>query len=174
MSDKYSTWKERAEKHDAQHEGLSTTRLKQDFSCKICHPLLVTNRRFIRFWKWYQKEIPQAIECTGKTEQVFTEYLACINQPQTKDRDNRIKGKIGKLLGCIRYHDRPQLTEKEIRQRLIEITVASEDFEKSVKKAEELWEKYVSSEASLSSGTIETIDEYGPVEEDLWYESSKA
>src|SRR5438874_430490 len=146
MSEKYSTWKERAEKHDTQHEGLGTiTRPKQDLSCKVCHPLLITNRRFIRFWKWYRKEIPQAMECSGKTEQVFTEYLECINQPQTKDRDNRIKGKICKAQEGIRYNDKPQLTEKEIRHRLLNITAASDSFDKSVKKAEELWEEYISS-----------------------------
>src|SRR5688572_2572400 len=139
MSDKYSTWKTRAEQHDATHFNPDRRRIKEDLSCSQCYPLIVTNKKFIRFWKWYREVIPQVIDHTSKTEEVFSQYLEVYQEYDSKDRSNRIKGKIGKLLGCMRYENSPELTESEIRQKLLEITNISLNFEKPVKQIEEFW-----------------------------------
>ena len=121
MSDKYEFWKKKAEKHDLYHDPTTAIRWRKDFSCKICQPYIVTNKRFIRFWKLYKKLIPEVEEYTGKTEEIFTELLECIEEKQSKERDNKIKGKIGKLLGYMRYNAKLGKTESEIREELITI-----------------------------------------------------
>jgi hypothetical protein len=49
--------------------------------------------------------------------------------PKGKDRDNRVKGKIGKLLSCMRYESSPTIKEGEIRHKVIEITQLSQNLE---------------------------------------------
>ena len=141
MSDKYSSWKEKAETHDTLHSGISKGRVKDDLSCSKCYPLIVTNRKFIRFWKWYAQTIPQVTDYTSKTEEVFSEYLECIKLPPGKDRNNRVKGKIGKLLACMRYNSSPNISEGQIRQKIIEITHLSQNFERSIERVEDFWKE---------------------------------
>ena len=89
MSDKYTSWKEKAEAHDTLHLGTNKgKKVKDDLSCSICYPLLVVNKKFIRFWKWYTQIVPQVTDYTSKTEEVFTEYLDCTILPQGKDDNN--------------------------------------------------------------------------------------
>ena len=154
MSDKYSSWKKRQDTHDTLHHSTVPTKgIKEDLSCNLCHPLLVTNRKFIRFWKWYQKEVPQVEAYSGKTEETLSELLTVIeekitkHQKQNKDREQRIISKIGKLLGCMRYRECPINKESIIRKDLIEIIVASDGFKKSLKESEELWEIFTNNEA---------------------------
>ena len=143
MSDRYESWKERARKHDLYHDPETTIQWKEDYSCKECHPYMVTNRRFRRFWKWYRNLVPEVKEYTGKTEEIFMELLESVEKEQSDERDNKIKGKIGKLLGRMRYDISPELTEKEIRKELIIMIAASNSFERSVKKAKEIYEEYL-------------------------------
>ena len=141
MSDKYSSWKSKAEAHDTLHLGTNKGRVKDDLSCSICYPLLVTNRKFIRFWKWYTQIIPQVADFTSKTEEVFSEYLECMKLPSGKDRNNRVKGKIGKLLACMSYDSSPNMSEGQIRQKIIEITHLSQNFERSIERVEDFWKE---------------------------------
>src|SRR3954453_3973951 len=117
MSDKYKSWKKKAERHDRLHDPtLPRTHWKEDLSCKECYPLLDTNKKFIRFWKWYRKIIPEAkdVGYTSKTEETFTEILALVKEKLSKDRDYKIRGKIGKLLESIRYDTSPELKKKRL------------------------------------------------------------
>jgi hypothetical protein len=178
MSDKYRSWKAKNEKHDLGH-GTDTKNRKEDFSCRECHPMLVTNKKFIRFWKWYMKYVPEVKDYSGKTEEIFTELLTCIREKcegkRSKDIDNRIKGKIGKLLGNMRYEESPKKTEREIGEELLVIIAASNSFEKSMKETKELYDEYLSSEAeSLASESEESIidEPVGEIVEEMenWYE----
>ena len=51
---------------------------------------------------------------TGKTEEVFTEMLALTREESSKDRDFKLREKIGKLLGCIRYDESPKLKKEKL------------------------------------------------------------
>ena len=149
MSDKFQYWKERTEKHDLIHD----IRKINDNSCKQCYPAAITDKKFIRFWKWYREEIPEVEECTAKTEEFFNEYLEEGQDFDTRkwkrnNRLNNIRGKITKLLSSMRYSESPKITEQEIGERLIEMTVASNKFEGSIKKAKELWTEYKKTEKS--------------------------
>ena len=149
MSDKYRTWSNRAIIHDGYHHGsLRGKGIKEDLSCGKCHPLLVTNKRFIRFWKWYRKEVPQVLSYSGKTEEVLMELLPIIDEKKSKDRNERIVMKITKLLSCMRYSEQPINKESIIRDDLIRIIVASENFEKPLNEIEELLDEFTTSEAS--------------------------
>ena len=168
MSDKYESWKEKARKHDLYHDPEAEIRWKEDYSCKECHPYIVTNKRFGRFWKWYKSFVPEVRQYTGKTEEIFTELLGNIEEEQSEERDNEIKGKIGKLLGRMRYEESPKLTEKEIRRELIIIIAASNNFERSMKKTQKIYEEYISSEGeSQTSGNVSEIEEANGWYEDL-------
>src|ERR1043165_4365671 len=177
MSDKYSSWKARNDKHDENHISGKPRRFwKEDFSCDQCYPYMMTNKKFIRFWKCYQQIVPEVQEkgYSGKTEEIFTEYLTLGGEFDIRKHDKntqyRLNGKIGKLLGSIRYNKIPKITEKEIRQKLIELTVASEKFEKSVQKTLELWEKYTSSEAEGYSSESSILSSENEDYPDNWYE----
>ena len=177
MSDKYISWKLRHDKHDENHISGTPKRFwKEDFSCDKCYPYLITNRKFIRFWKCYQQIVPEVQEkgYSGKTEEIFMEYLNLGGDFDTRKHDKntryRLSGKMGKLLGSIRYNETPKITETEIIQQLIGITVASKKFEKSVRKTLELWEEYTSSEAegySSGSSVVSSESEDYPTN---WYE----
>ena len=129
MSDKYSLWKQRAESHDQSHD-LAMEKFYEDFSCEVCYPTLVTSKKFIRFWKWYEKEIPEVMNYTIKTEEIFLEVLESIKEQDTK----RLKNKIGILLRCMRYKESPKLTEKEIEEKIIRIAVITRGFEQASKE----------------------------------------
>src|SRR3954462_15904076 len=134
MSDKYKSWKEKAEKHDRFHDPtLPRMHWKEDLSCKECYPLLVTNKKFIRFWKWYRKIVPEAkdMRYTSKTEETFTEILALVKEKSSKDSDYKIRGKIGKLSGSIRYDKSPELKEKEIGEKLLSRILVSDSYDKA-------------------------------------------
>ena len=136
MSDKYNTWKERAEKHDLNHNTTIRNKVKIDFSCNKCYPSNLIGKNFKRFWKWYKNEVPEVESYSAKTEDIFIEFLNEGNDFDTGKWNNvtknRIKGKIGKLLGSMRYNESPKQVEKDIGEKLIIMTIASDKFEKSV------------------------------------------
>src|ERR1051326_3916539 len=149
MSDKFQHWKERTEKHDLIHD----IRKINDNSCKQCYPAAITDKKFIRFWKWYREEVPEVEECTVKTEEFFNEYLEEGQDFGTRkwrrnNRLNSIREKITKLLSSMRYSESPKITEQEIGERLIEMTAISKKFIKSMKEAGELWTEYKKTEKS--------------------------
>jgi len=173
MSDKYRTWKEKAEKHDRLHDPtVPRIHWKEDLSCKECYPLLVINRKFVRFWKWYRRTIPEVANMgyTSKTEETFTEMLVLIKEEQSKDRDYKIRGKIRKLLGCIRYDESPKLKEKEIRNKLLDRIVISDGFKKSSKEIGSTVDEIIieSCSEAESEVSMESGEEFDV--EDDWYE----
>jgi len=173
MSDKYRSWKEKAEKHDRLHDPtVPRTHWKEDLSCKECYPLLVTNRKFIRFWKWYRRTVPEAKDMgyTSKTEETFTEILALIKEEPSNDRDYKLRGKIGKLLGCIRYDNVPKLKEKEIRKKLLDRIVISDGFEKSSKEIRHTVDEIIVESCSEAESEISIESEEEFDVEDDWYE----
>ena len=144
MSDKYHIWRDRAEKHDLNHN-TDKRNGKIDFSCIICYPNGFIEKRFKRFWKWYKKLLPEVNTYTAKTAENFNEYLKEGNDFDLRKWDNkktnRVRGKFEKLLGSMRYTEAPKVLEKEIWEKLIIITSASHKFEKkgmkiAVKNAE--------------------------------------
>src|ERR1044072_3223610 len=169
MSNKYHNWKKRVEQYNEFEHGPITFRNKkrEDYSCKICHPQQYTNKRFKRFWKWYSEEIPEAIDYSGKTEDMLHELLKCINS-EIKEERKRIREYTAKVISYIRYFKSPEKTEKEIAERIMEMILASDNFEKSVKKSKETWEEYLSSEESRSEISFEEKQE-----ENDWYETTQ-
>ena len=49
MSDRYESWKEKARKHDLYHNSETRIQWREDYSCKECHPYMITNKKFNRF-----------------------------------------------------------------------------------------------------------------------------
>ena len=60
MSDRYHTWKNRADKHDLNHNTDRRNGIK-DISCNICNSLddIIIGKKFKRFWKWYKIEVSE-------------------------------------------------------------------------------------------------------------------
>src|SRR4051794_27060580 len=175
MSDKYKSWKEKAERHDRLHDlTLPRTHWKEDLSCKECYPFLVTNKKFIRFWKWYRKIVPETKDMgyTSKTEETFTEILALVKEKLSKDREYKIRGKIGKLLGSIRYDKSPELKEKEIGKRLLSRIIISDSFEKSSEEIKKTVDEIIieSCSETESEASIKSDEEFDVSEGDDWYE----
>ena len=169
MSNKYHNWKKCVEQHDEfEHEPITfRNKKREDYSCKICHPQQYTDKKFKRFWKQYSEEIPEAIDYSGKTEDMLHELLKCINS-ETEEEKKRIREYAAKVISYIRYSKSPERTEKEISERIMEMIVASDNFEKSVKKSEETWEEYLSSEESRSE-----ISSEEKIYKDDWYETTQ-
>ena len=71
MSDRFYQWKEWTEKHDVMHN----TAKFNDNLCKQCYPITITDKKFMRFLKWYRKEIPEVTDFSAKTKEFFQEYL---------------------------------------------------------------------------------------------------
>ena len=170
MSDKYYQWKERTEKHEIDHNKEKTN----DKSCSQCYLSVTTDKKFIRFWKWYRKEIPEVENYSAKTEEFFYEYLDEGQDFDTRkwkqnNRANSIKGKITKILSSMRYRERPQITEREIGELLIEITVASNKFEKSMKRTEELWTEYTNLTSEPDTDSDESPEE-NENDKENWYQ----
>jgi len=170
MSNRYKSWKEKAERHDRLHDPtVPRTHWKEDLSCRECHSIPVTNKKFIRFWKWYRRIVPEVknMGYTNKTEETFTEMLALIKKEPSKDRDYKIRGKIGKLLGSIRYNESPKLKEKEIGNQLLKRIVISDGFEKSSKEIRHTVDEIIVESCSKaeSEASIESEEEF----EDDWY-----
>ena len=105
---------------------------------------------------------------TNKTEETFTEMLVLIKKEPSKDRDYKIRGKIGKLLGSIRYNESPKLKEKEIGNQLLKRIVISDGFEKSSKEIRHTVDEIIveSCSEAESEASIESEEEF----EDDWYE----
>ena len=65
--------------------------------------------------------------------------LVLIKKEPSKDRDYKIREKIGKLLGCIRYNESPKLKEKEISKKLLNRIAISDGFENLQRKLNVQW-----------------------------------
>jgi len=164
MSNKYESWKKRATSHDLLHDPLkSNIRAINDPSYKVCYPMIQTNRKFMRFWEWYGKVIPESKEYTSNTEERFSELLII------KDEENKetIK-KVGQMISTIRYSDKPKLTEKEIWTHIMTRIIASDSFEKTNEETERVLEDLIvnsESEREWTSDPEKDLDV-----SDGWYE----
>src|SRR5436190_1066988 len=164
MSNKYETWKKRAASHDVLHDPSKLNiRAINDPSCKVCYPMIQTNRKFMRFWEWYGKVIPESKEYTSNTEERFSELLII------KDEENKetIK-KVGQMISTIRYSDKPKLTEKEIWTHIMTRIIASDSFEKTNEETERVLEELIvnsESEREWTSDPEKDLDV-----SDGWYE----
>ena len=164
MSNKYETWKKRAASHDVLHDPSKLNiRAINDPSCKVCYPMIQTNRKFMRFWEWYGKVIPESKEYTSNTEERFSELLII------KDEENKetIK-KVGQMISTIRYSDKPKLTEKEIWTHIMTRIIASDSFEKTNEETERVLEDLIvnsESEREWTSDPEKDLDV-----SDGWYE----
>ena len=103
MSDKYHQWKERIEKHEVTYD----IKRFNDNSCRQCYPATVTDKKFIRFWKWYREKVLETESFSAKTEEFFNEYLEEGQDFDTRkwkrnNRLNNIRRKITKLLSSMR------------------------------------------------------------------------
>ena len=90
MSNKYESWRKRAASHDLLHDpSKSNIRTINDPSCKVCYPMMQTNRKFMRFWEWYGKIISESKEYTSNTEERFSELLMIKICSEFKERIKR-------------------------------------------------------------------------------------
>ena len=165
MSNKYDLWKRRATNHDLLHDpSKSNIRTNNDPSCKVCYPMIQTNRKFERFWRWYGKIIPESKEYTSNTEERFSELLTI----ESREYKETIK-KVGQMISTIRYSNKPKLTEKEIWEHIITRIIASDKFEKTNEETERVIEDLIVNSCSESERELTDPEKELDVS-DGWYE----
>ena len=165
MSNKYESWKKRAVSHDLLHDPLkSNIRAINDPSCKICYPMIQTNRKFMRFWEWYGKIIPESKEYTSNTEEKFSELLIIRKNEENKET---IK-KVGQMISTIRYSDKPKLTEKEIWTHIMTRIIVSDGFERTNEETERVIEDLIMNSESEKEWTSDPERDLDV--SDGWYE----
>ena len=147
MSESYKFLEARAKKHDISHD----TKTANDHSCGECYPVTTAeNEIFKRFWELYQEIIPEAIGFSSKTVENLEGFLEEGEDFEAKkwnnNKKNIMKSKIKKLIGSIRYSRSPTYTSEQIREKVYEIVIISNKFEKTVWETRKLLKEYLGEE----------------------------